>query len=422
MNRRGILQFAGAASILGLAGCASVSQNKPRVLVVGGGFGGATAARYVRLLSDHQIDVTLVEPQSHFVSCPLSNLVLGGSRTLADMTMSYDRLVSLHGVRLIRDRVTGIDTQKKQATLASGSTIGYDKLILSPGVDLLLDSVEGLRAAHASGQVVHAWKAGPETAALRRQLEAMPDGGVFAITVPEMPYRCPPAPYERACLAAEYLRNTKPRSKILILDANRDVVAKGALFKKAWAERYAGLIEHLPQHRVLSVNAGEGTLQLDGRSAVKAAVMNVVPAMQAGHIAVATGLAAPGGRWCPVNLQTFESSLADDVYVIGDAVQLPPGMPKSGHMANNQAKVAAAAIVAESKGWEPNASPFLMNACYSAVSAKAAIHVANLYEYIGAEKTFKPVAGSGGMSSAASEIEGSYAWDWARATWADTLA
>lgn len=425
MKRRNILQFASASAFLGLAGCAStetIGASKAKVLVVGGGFGGATAARYVRLLSQNQIDVTLVEPHSAFVSCAMSNLVIGGSRQLADVTMPYDTLASRHGVRVVKDRVSGIDTQKKEATLASGATIAYDKLVLSPGVDMMLDSVEGLPAAHAAGQVVHAWKAGAETLALRRQLEAMPDGAVFAITAPEMPYRCPPAPYERACLVAEYLRANKPKSKVLLLDANRDVVAKGPLFKKVWAEQYAGLIEHRPLHRVVGIDTTAGTIKVDGQSDVRAAVMNVVPAMRAGQIAASTGLTAPGSRWCPVNLQTFESTLAKDVHVIGDAVQLPPGMPKSGHMANNQAKVAAAAIVAALSGWELNQAPFLMNACYSWVSAKSSIHLAGLYEYIAAEKTYKAVSGAGGVSAAPSEVEGVFAWDWARSTWADTLA
>ncbi|GAB4561579.1 MAG: NAD(P)/FAD-dependent oxidoreductase [Rhizobacter sp.] len=425
MKRREILQLGGVSALLGLAGCAGIEPggaSKAKVLVVGGGFGGATAARYVRLLSNHQIDVTLVEPQSAFVSCAMSNLVVGGSRQLAEVTMPYDGLASRHGVRVVRDRVSSIDTQKKVATLASGTTIAYDKLVLSPGVDMLLDSVEGLSAAHASGQVVHAWKAGAETQALRRQLEAMADGAVFVISAPEMPYRCPPAPYERACLVAEYMRSHKPRSKVLLLDANRDVVAKGPLFKKVWAEQYAGLIEYRPQHRVVGVDTGAGLIKIDGQSDVRAAVMNVVPAMRAGQIAVSTGLVAPGSRWCPVNLQSFESTLAKDVHVIGDAVQSPPGMPKSGHMANNQAKVAAAAIVAELSGLELNPSPILMNACYSWVSTKSSIHLAGLYEYIAAEKTYKPVAGAGGVSAAPNEVEGGFAWDWARSTWADTLA
>lgn len=423
MNRRDLVQFGGAASLLGLAGCAGLGSGagKAKVLVVGGGFGGATAARYVSMLSQQRIDVTLVEPQPTFVSCPMSNLVLGGSRTMEEITLPYDTLAKSHGVRLVRDRVTAIDVQKKVATLSSGATIAYDKLVLSPGIDMMLDSVPGLRAAHEAGTTLHAWKAGTETVQLRKQLEAMPDGGVFAITVPEMPYRCPPGPYERASLVAEYLKATKPRSKVLILDANKDVVVKGALFKKVWTEDYAGMVEHRPLHKLAGVEGR--VLRFEGREDVRVDVSNVIPAMRAGQIALQTGLAPAGGRWCPVQYLNFESTTAKDVHLIGDAVVSPPGMPKSGHLANNQAKVVAAGIVSELNGWELNQTPVLMNACYSVVSTKSAIHLANIYEYASAEKTFKPVLPlPGGLSVAPSELEGRYAWDWARATWADTLA
>ena len=237
MRRRDVLKFIGAAgglAPLALAGCAMNKIGTPdtaRVLVVGGGYGGATAAKYVRLLSDRKIDVVLVEPESAFVSCPLSNLVLGGSRTMDEITRPYATLSSVHGVRIVRDMVSSIDTAKRVAQLASGASIRYDKLVLSPGVEMIWDRVDGLKAANASGRILQAWKAGPETVGLRKQLEAMPDGGVFAISIPGAPYRCPPGPYERASLVANYFKTAKPRSKVLILDANEDVTSKGALFK-----------------------------------------------------------------------------------------------------------------------------------------------------------------------------------------------
>ena len=240
MKRRQLLQ-AGLAGggWLALAGCAAPGSGAPesaRVVVVGGGYGGATAAKYVRLLSDYKIDVILIEPQQSFVSCPISNLVVGGTRQLTDVTSSFDGLSTRHGVRRVRDTVSSIDSAQKTVTLAGGSTIRYDKLVLSPGVELMFDGVEGLREANASGQLLQAWKAGPETLALRAQLEAMPDGGVFAIAIPEAPYRCPPGPYERASVVAAYFKRAKPRSKVLILDANQDVTSKPGLFKKAWGE------------------------------------------------------------------------------------------------------------------------------------------------------------------------------------------
>ena len=428
MRRRDLLKFVGAAGGLApiaFAGCAMNRVGTPgaaRVLVVGGGYGGATAAKYVRLLSDRKIDVVLVEPDSAFVSCPLSNLVLGGSRGMDDITRPYSTLTSVHGVRVVRDTVASIDTAKRTAQLASGASIRYDKLVLSPGVEMIWDRVDGLKAANASGRILQAWKAGPETAALRKQLEAMPDGGVFAISIPESPYRCPPGPYERACIVANYFKAAKPRSKVLILDANEDVTSKGPLFKKAWAELYKGIVEYRPQHVATAVDAASNTLKFEIQDSVRADVLNVLPPMRAGAIAVQTGLANSNARWCNVNFLNFESTVAPHVHVIGDSIQIAPLMPKSGHMASSQAKVVAAAVVAELNGWEIDPTPMLTNTCYSFIDDKRTVHVASVHEYVAAERTFKTVAGSGGLSSAPSELEGSYAWNWARTIWADALA
>ena len=424
MQRRELLKLAGSVGALGLAGCAMNKAGLPdkaRVLVVGGGYGGATAAKYVRLLSDYKIDVVMVEPNDAFVSCPISNLVLGGSKVLADITVPYTALSKLHGVTVVKDMVASIDTGKKTAMLASGASIRYDKLVLSPGVDLMWDSVAGLKDANAQGRILQAWKAGSETVALRKQLEAMPDGGVYAITVPEAPYRCPPGPYERACQVASYFSAAKPKSKVLIMDANPDVTSKGPLFKKVWAEQYKGMVEFRGQHKATSVDAKTNTVKFEVQDDVKADVLNVLPSMRAGAIAVQTGLANANARWCQVNYLNFESTAAKDIHVLGDSIQIAPAMPKSGHMANSHAKVAAAAIVAELSGWEINATPMLNNTCYSFVDAKNVIHVASVHEYVAAEKTFKTVVGSGGVSSVPNELEGSYAWNWARTIWADAL-
>ena len=415
---------AGVFASLGLAGCASNKIGLPdqtRVLVVGGGDGGATAAKYVRLFSGGKIDVVLVEPNDAFVSCPVSNLVLGGSKTLADITLPYTALSKTHGVTLVKDMVGSIDPVKKLATLASGASIRYDKLVLSPGIEFMWDGVAGLKEANAQGSILQAWKAGAETVALRKQLEAMPDGGVFAITVPEAPYRCPPGPYERACQVASYFKASKPRAKVLVLDANADVTSKGALFKKVWAEQYKGMVEFRPQHKAVAVDARTNTVKFEVQDDVKADVLNVLPPMRAGAIAVQTGLANSNARWCNVHYLNFESTAAKDIHVLGDSIQIAPAMPKSAHMANGHAKVAAAAIVAELAGWEINPAPMLTNTCYSFTDAKNVVHVASVHEYVAAEKTFKTVAGSGGLSSAPNELEGTYAWNWARTIWADSL-
>lgn len=423
MQRRSFLQSASAISLLGLSACASVGTvpSKARVLVVGGGYGGATAAKYIRLLSDARIDVVLVEPNASFVSCPISNLVLGGSKTLDDVTRSYGDLTKAHGIRVVKDFVVSVDTAKKVAVLASGPTIAYDKLVLSPGIDLMWDSVAGLKQAHSDGKILQAWKAGAETVALRRQLEAMPDGGVYAITIPEAPYRCPPGPYERACQVASYFKVAKLKSKVLVLDANADVTSKPGLFKKVWAEQYAGMVEYRPQHKATAVDGKTNTVKFEVQDDVKADVLNVLPAQRAGSLAVQMGLANSNARWVGVNYLNFESTAAKDVHVLGDSIQTAPLMPKSGHMANAHAKVAAAAIVAELSGWEINPQPMLTNTCYSFVDAANVIHVASVHEYVAAEKTFKTVAGSGGVSAAPNTLEAVYAWNWARTIWADSL-
>lgn len=424
LSRRAVLHGTAALDLLGLGACATTSiPSRAKVVIIGGGYGGATAAKYLRWLSDYKIDVVMIEPQEAFVSCPMSNLVLSGVKSMDYLTTPYTSLSRRHGVTLVRDRAQSVDTRAKTVTLANGPVIGYDKLIVSPGIDLIFNGIEGLQQAQQDGRILQAWKAGAETVALRRQLEAMPDGGVFAITIPEQPYRCPPGPYERASVVAGYFKAHKPRSKVLILDANPDVISKGALFKKVWAEQYKGILEYRSQHRVTAVDAKAGVIKFDVQDDVKAQVLNVLPAMRAGAIAVQAGLNnQANNRWCGVNYLNFESTAAKDVHVLGDSILAAPAMPKSGHMANSQAKVAAAAIVAEMAGWAVNPAPMLTNTCYSFIDPKNSIHVASVHEYVAAEKTFKTVAGSGGVSAAPSELEGVYALSWAGNIWADTLA
>ena len=426
INRRSLLQSSvgllGAAGTLGLmSGCATGGSG-PKVVVVGGGYGGATAAKYIRMWSDYGVQVTLVEPNASFVSCPISNLVLGGTKTMADITTPYDNLVRRHGVKLVRDMVTSIDADKRIVRLAGGSELAYDRLIVSPGVDYMWESLPGMNKPGAQDAVLHAWKAGPQTLALRRQLEAMPDGGVYALSIPLAPYRCPPGPYERACQVASYFKTAKPHSKVLILDANDDVTSKPGLFKKAWADRYAGIIEYRNKHAVVDVDAATKTLKFEFSNDLKADVLNVLPAMRAGDIAVKSGLATANKRWCEVDFLTFESKAAANVHVLGDATQSAALMPKSGHMANQHAKTCAAAVVALLSGQTPNPSPIYNNTCYSFVSADEVVHVASVHAYNAANKTMTVVAGSGGVSAAASALEGAYAMGWAQNIWADALA
>ncbi|MCW5609906.1 MAG: FAD-dependent oxidoreductase [Rubrivivax sp.] len=409
----------GGLATLGLAGCAATPSGPSigRVVVVGGGYGGATAARYLKMWGGN-VDVTLVERNTSFVSCPISNLVLGGHKQMADITRGYDGLKAL-GVKVVQGDVTAIDAAGKKVRLASGGELPYDRLVLSPGIDFMLEQVGGLQAALDSGRVAHSWKAGPQTVALRRQLEAMPDGGVYALSIPLAPYRCPPGPYERACMVASYFKQFKPRSKVLVLDANPDVTSKGPLFKKAWADHYQGIVEYRGNAVLKEVSGTTAKLEFED---VRADVLNVVPPQRAADLAVKAGVVNMNNRWVGVNWMTLESTAVPGIHVLGDSTMSAPAMPKSGHMANQQAKVAAAAIIQLLKGEAVNATPVVMNTCYSFVTARDVVHVASVHQYDAADRTFKTVPGSGGVSAAANQIEGRYALSWADNIWADMLA
>jgi len=421
MHRRSVLKAALAASAFGMLTPAMARAAAPaRVVVIGGGYGGATAARYLRTWSQGAVDVTLVEPDAAFVSCPLSNLVVGGFRQLGDLTIAYDKLASRHGVKVVRDHATAIDTSRRQVRLAGGTTLPYDRLVLSPGVEMQRSAIAGL-ATPAGSQFVHAWKAGPETETLRRQLAAMPDGGTFAITIPLAPYRCPPGPYERACVVADYLKQHKPRGKVLVLDANADITSKGALFREVWKTRYAGMIEYRPQHETVDLDPVTRTIKFDVQDDVRADVINILPPQRAGAIAVSAGLATANGRWCEVDFLTMASRVAPDIHVLGDAIQIAPLMPKSGTMASQHGKVAAAAILQLLAGRQPDPAPLYTNTCYSFTSATEAIHIASVHRYDATEKTMLTVPGSGGLSTAPSALEGQYGVAWARSIWGDML-
>lgn len=429
IDRREFLKLLGgagaAAALPGLKGCAAPGMgpgtaSKGRVVVVGGGFAGATAAKYVRLW-DPSIEVTLVERQPEFVSCPLSNLVLAGVRRLPEISRPYDTLERRWGVRLVRDEATALDLERRQVRLARGNPLSYDRLIVAPGIDFMWETIPGLTSAAAQERVPHAWKAGPQTLALRRQLEAMRDGGVYAIAIPKMPYRCPPGPYERVSLVAFYFKQAKPRAKILILDANPDIVSKKGLFTKAWEDLYKGMIEYRANSELVDVDASTLTAKLQFEN-VKADVLNVVPPQRAGAIAKQAGLVTANDRWCEVDFLTYESKVAKGVHVLGDATQSAPAMPKSGHMANQHGKICAAAVVALLNGQEVNREPLIANTCYSYVSDREAMHVASVHKYDPEKKTMVTVEGAGGLSSARNELEAQYAWAWGQNIWTDMLA
>jgi len=421
MKRRDFIKLAGAGAAVGtlsgLAGCASTVPAKARVVVIGGGFGGATAAKYVRLWAP-AVDVVLVERESAFYSCPISNLVLGGFSSMQEITTGYNGLRQ-HGVQVVQDEAVGIDAAKKSVSLARGGDIAYERLVVSPGIDFNFGEIQGYEPAMQQGRVLHAWKAGAQTVELRRQLEGMRDGGVAILSIPAAPYRCPPGPYERACMIAAYLKQAKPRSKLLVLDANPDVTSKGGLFKAAWKDHYAGNLEYRGNAKVVAVEGGAVRTEFD---TVRGEVLNVVPPQRAGDIALKAGLITHNNRWCDVDWRSMESKKVPGIHVLGDATLSAPGMPKSGSMANNHAKIAAAAIVGALTGRGAGSDPKILNTCYSFVSQKEAIRVSSVHEWSPGQGTLIAVKGSGGVSAARSEAEGTFAWNWARSIWADSLS
>jgi sulfide dehydrogenase [flavocytochrome c] flavoprotein chain len=426
ITRREFLKWlsagAGASALTGCETPGAVSDRAPpsaRVVVIGGGFGGATAAKYVKMWAP-DLDVVLVERSPHFISCPISNLVLGGNTTMQEITMGHDALRA-RGVQIVRDEAVAIDAAKRQVRLGRGDSITYERLIVSPGVDFIYDQLPGLKSAEAQQRVLHAWKAGEQTVALRKQLEAMRDGGVYVLHIPVAPYRCPPGPYERVCQVADYFTRAKPRSKILVLDANPDITSKKGLFVAAWESMYKGMIDYRPNSTLEDVDARGMTLKLTFDN-IKGDVLNVVPPHRAADIAQKTGLITANQRWCGIDWVTAESIAVPNIHVIGDATLSAPAMPKSASMANQHAKFCAAAVIARLKGEAVNRNPVIMNTCYSFVSGKSAMHVASVHQYDAAQKTLVPVKGAGGVSDKSSELEANYAWGWARNIWADSLA
>lgn len=423
-GRRRTIAALGGATLLSACASPGPGSGTPqgrlgRVLVIGGGYGGATAARYLKLWGGPAVDVTLVERSAAFVSCPLSNLVLGGSRRIEDLTIGYDGLRAA-GVQVVRDEVRALDPASRRVSFGGMSGQRFDRIVLSPGVDFAFEEIQGLDA-RAQETLLHAWKAGEQTVALRRQLEAMPEGGVFVLSIPKAPYRCPPGPYERVCQVAFYLKSAKPRAKVIVLDANPEITSKKGLFTKVFNETYRGIVEYRANQPVVEVDARNRVAITEVGERVKGDVLNVVPPQHAGQIARDAGLANAGKRWCQVDWMTMESTAAPGVHVLGDATLSAPAMPKSGHMANQHGKAAAAAIIETLNGRAPQ-PPMMSNTCYSFVDDRNVIHVTSVHRYEPARKTMEGVAASGGLSVEPNLVEGVYANAWARNIWKDMLA
>ena len=413
LSRREFGIMAGAAGVAASSlAMPAIAQGKPKLVVVGGGPGGATVARYVAKDSKGAVEVTLIEANARHTTCFFSNLYIGGLRSFDSITHGYDKLKSDYGINVVKGFAIGVDAARRTVTVAGGQTVSYDKLVVAPGIDFAFDAYEGYSKAVAE-KIPHAWQAGPQSQILRRQLEAMDDGGVFLIAPPPNPFRCPPGPYERIALVAQYFKQNKPKSKIIAVDA-KDKFSKQALFQEGWAKYYDGMIEWLPLDitgGVKAVDAAGMTLRTDGDS-FKGDVINVIPPQKAGAIATAAGLADESG-WCPIDPFTMASTRVPHVYVLGDA-SIAGAMPKSGFSANSQAKACALAIRAELTGSKAFA-PRYSNTCWSLIASGDAVKVGASYEAtkekIASTDTFISKTGEDAATrtATAEEAEGWYA-------------
>lgn len=423
-DRRRLLQGLGAAAATSaLPGAALAAARgktpKGRVVIVGAGFGGATAAKYLRKWSQGGIEVVLIERNQTFISCPTSNEVLAGYREYATLTHGYDRLRKQWGVKVVHASASAIDPHKRVVSTDRAGAFSYDRLILAPGFDFNFDSIAGYDDK-ARETVLHAWKAGPQTLALRQQLQDLPNGGVYVISIPKAPYRCPPGPYERASLIASYFKTHKPQSRVIVLDANDKIISKEKLFLGVWETDYKGIIDYRPKWNVTALDAASRTVTSELGETVSGDVLNILPEQRAADIAHQAGVINVNKRWAEVNWTTLESTAVPNIHVLGDALSAAPLMPKSGHMANQHGKAVAAALVEIFAGREPQ--PTLMaNTCYSMVDDKRAIHVDSVHRYHPEKKLPLVVEGSGGVSKAPSEEEGLYTRAWAQNIWRDTL-
>ena len=392
LNRRDTLRVAGAAAISGLLVRPSWAQAVAKVVVVGAGYGGAAVARYLRRMAP-EVEVTLVEQDPAFITCPFSNTVLGGLGDMADISFGFDALVA-DGVKVVIARVNAIDSAGRAVKLADGGSLPYDRLVVSPGIDIKFGAIEGYDEA-AAEIMPHAWKAGPQTEILRSQLEAMEDGGTVIIGAPANPFRCPPGPYERASLIAGYLKASKPKSKIVILDA-KDTFSKQMLFQAAWEELYPGMIQWVPfgeGGEVAAVDPATMTVETLFDT-YTGDVINIIPPQRANRLVDTAGL-TNGGDWCEVDGATFESRVVPGIHILGDAI-ISGDMPKSGFSASAQGRVAAYAIAALLRDQAPP-SPSLINTCYSLVAADYGISVSDVFR-VDATGAIQKVEGAGGTS------------------------
>lgn len=413
-KRRDFLRLVGGtAALASLPPIVKAATTAPRVVVVGGGFGGATAAKYIKKWGGN-VEVTLVEANAGHIGCILSNLVVTGSLSLDRITSSYNALSGTRGVRLVQDRAIEVDPVSRIVLLAGGTRLPYDHLVLAPGIDFL--PIPGWDPDF----IPHAWRAGRQTLLLRNQLAGMTPGGTFVLTIPKAPYRCPPAPYERACLVADYVTRHKPGSKVIVLDANPGIVAEPHTFVRAFDETYAGIIEYHRNVSIESVDSGNRIVYTN-IGVIQASVLNVLAPQQAGRIVRDAGLAIDASaRWAPVNPLSYASTVYPNIHVIGDSQAT--AQPKSGHMANAQAKVCADAIVRGFSGLAPNPVATTSSACLSLITASTASWLTVAFQYDPAARSMAPVSASLGNAPMRSDDNYEDMFEWVDTLLADTFA
>lgn len=390
---------------------------KGRVVVIGGGMAGATVAKYLRYWGGSGVAVTLIERDSAYTSNIMSNLVLNGSRTISSLQYSYGNLTSKYGVKVVKGEVATIDPVGKNVILTSGTRYAYDRLVIAPGVDF--DIIPGLETAAAQAKVPHAWKAGTQTTALRNMITAMPNGGVFVMSIPAKPYRCPPGPYERACLVADWLKRNRPGSKVIVLDANPGITAEVNAFTDAFYNVHADVIEYQPNAVINSVDTTTMTVN-SSIGNIHGNVLNLIPPHRAGKVIAANGLADAGGKWTSVDVLSYEAKVAPGIHVIGDASATT--QPKAGHIANQEAKVCADAILRLLSGRSPDPAPHTNSACYSPITSDTASWLTANFDYDPVSKTMVPVAASSGEAAARSKDNFAQMGKWFNVLMGDTFA
>ena len=424
MNRRNLLKEIRDISLLSpffpfIDIAVSNAKSAGKVVILGAGWGGLSAAKTIKIISP-EVEVIIIDSNEKFVSCPMSNWVIGQLKNLDDITFNFDTLKNSYGIKFIHETAINIDPEKK-IIITDKQKIIYDKLILSPGVQLDYSSIENWNHDYID-VFPSAWKAGKETSLLSNKIKNLPNGGVVAISIPLGPYRCPPGPYERASLIASYLKKNKKNTKLIILDSNQDIISKGKLFKEAWEDLYPDIIEYRPNSGVVGVDKSSSKFMTDFED-IKFDVANLIPPQKAPYFLKEAGLINKGANWAAVNSYDFSSSIADNIFIIGDATsQTSVGrVPKSGYVANSMGKVCGLAVVSELFDLE-KVSPSLINTCYSLVSNEEGISVSAVYNYNKEEKIIKSIPGASGLSPTRSSIIKENAWDWAKNIWEDMLS